>query len=63
MTGNKNLILAIALSALVLFAWQYFIATPQMKAEQARQAQLTKQEKPASGQAAPGHGAIPVGKG
>ncbi len=51
MNGNKNVLLAIALSAAVLFFWQYFVATPSMKAEQARQAQLTHQEKtkPAAG--------------
>ncbi len=45
MNNNKNVILAIALSALVLFGWQYFVATPAMKAEQARQAALAHQEK------------------
>ena len=54
MTGNKNLILAIGLSALVLFAWQYFIATPQMKAEKAHQAVLTAQEKKQPALSAPG---------
>ncbi len=54
MTGNKNLFIAIALSALVLFAWQYFIATPQMKAEQARQATLAHQEKKLPSIGAPG---------
>ncbi len=47
MNNNKNVLLAIALSAAVLFLWQYFVATPSMKAEQARQAQLSKQTKPA----------------
>ena len=45
MNSNKNLILAFALSALVLFGWQWFVAMPQMKAEQARQAALAHQEK------------------
>ena len=68
MTGNKNLFLAIALSALVLFAWQYFIATPQMKAEQARQATLAHQEKAnpaigAPGAAAPGVPGMSVAAG
>ena len=56
MNGNRNnMILAIALSALVIFAWQFFVAGPQMKAEQARQANLTQQEKnkPAQKAAAP----------
>ena len=43
MNNNKNVLLAIALSAAVLFLWQYFVATPSMKAEQARQAELAKQ--------------------
>ena len=53
MNNNKNVLLAIALAAAVLFVWQYFVATPAMKAEQARQAALTKQEKgkPAAGPA------------
>ena len=47
MERNKNVLLAIALSAAVLFLWQYFVATPSMKAEQARQATLSKQVKKA----------------
>ncbi|HKQ46201.1 MAG TPA: membrane protein insertase YidC [Rhizomicrobium sp.] len=46
MNGNKNVLLAIALAAGVLFLWQYFVATPAMKAEQARQASLTRMDKP-----------------
>src|SRR5664279_2288004 len=34
MTDNKNTILAIVLSALVLIGWQYFFAMPQEKAKQ-----------------------------
>src|SRR5512146_757834 len=49
---NKNLIVAIVLSAAVLFGWQYFVASPQMKAEQQKQAILAKEKgqeaKPAS---------------
>ncbi len=41
MTDNKNTILAIALSALVLIAWQYFYGMPQ---EKARQQQLQQQQ-------------------
>ena len=44
-SNNKNVFLAIALAGAVLFLWQYFIATPAMKTEQARQAALTRQEK------------------
>ncbi len=53
MNNNKNVLLAITLAAAVLFVWQYFVATPSMKAEQARQAALTHQEK-ANPAAAPG---------
>ncbi|MDB5734492.1 MAG: yidC [Alphaproteobacteria bacterium] len=48
MERNKNVLLAIALSAAVLFLWQYFVATPSMKAEQARQATLSRQVKKTS---------------
>jgi YidC/Oxa1 family membrane protein insertase len=41
MTDNKNTILAIALSALVLIGWQYFVGGPQ---EKARQEQLQQQQ-------------------
>ena len=34
MTDNKNTILAIVLSALVLLGWQYFFAAPQEKSRQ-----------------------------
>src|SRR3569623_973275 len=64
MNNNKNLLLAFALAAAVFFAWQYFIATPAMKAEQARQAHLTKQEKAkpaATTQAMPGIGGSATG--
>ncbi len=51
MTDNKNTILAIALSALVLIAWQFFFAMPQEKARQEKlQAEqlAQKQHAPAS---------------
>jgi YidC/Oxa1 family membrane protein insertase len=59
MTDQKNTILAIVLSALVLIAWQFFIGMPQM--EKQRQEQQLKQQQqaqqpaaqPAPGQAAP----------
>jgi len=56
MNNNKNVILAVALAAAVLIIWQYFVATPAMKAEQARQATLTHQEKtaPSSAPVLPG---------
>jgi len=55
MNGNRNnMFLAIALSAMVIFAWQYFVVTPQMKADQARQAELAKQAKKQPQAARPG---------
>jgi len=56
MNNNKNVIFAIALAAAVLLIWQYFVATPAMKAEQARQATLSHQEKttPSSAPVLPG---------
>jgi YidC/Oxa1 family membrane protein insertase len=47
MTDNKNTILAIVLSALVLLGWQYFFAGPQEKVRQEQlQAQQQKQNVP-----------------
>jgi YidC/Oxa1 family membrane protein insertase len=56
MNNNKNVLMAIALAAAVLFLWQYFVATPSMKVEQARQAALSHQEKtkPATAPVLPG---------
>jgi len=49
MTDNKNTILAIVLSAIVLIGWQFFFAMPQEKArqEKAAQEQLLRPQKPA----------------
>src|SRR5438128_12010512 len=55
MTDQKNTILAIALSALVLIAWQYFVGLPQMeKQKQEAQLKAQQQQQPAQqpGQAA-----------
>jgi YidC/Oxa1 family membrane protein insertase len=57
MSEQRNLILAIVLSAAVLFGWQYFIAGPQMAQEQARQAALAEQAAEIEGQA---QGTIPI---
>ena len=46
MNNNKNVLLAIMLAAATLFVWQYFVATPAMKQEQARQQALQHQAKP-----------------
>lgn len=67
MENNRNYFVAIALSVLILIAWQFFYVSPKMEkdriaAEQAQQAQQTQQQpgaQPAApGQALPG-GAIP----
>src|ERR1700754_2188894 len=44
MTDNRNTILAVVLSGLVLIGWQYFFNIPQMEKQRAQQAQseLTK---------------------
>src|SRR6478736_1441350 len=61
MTDQKNMILAIVLSAIVLFAWQFFIGMPQMdkQRQQAQQQQAQKQQTPAPG-AAPTPGTAPT---
>jgi YidC/Oxa1 family membrane protein insertase len=53
MTDQKNMILAIVLSGLVLLAWQYFIGMPQME----RQKQLAQQQQQLQQQNAPSPGA------
>ena len=45
MNDNKNTILAIVLSALVLLGWQYFFAAPQEKARQEQLQQQAQQQK------------------
>jgi YidC/Oxa1 family membrane protein insertase len=50
MTDNRNTIVAIILSGLVLVAWQYFYNVPQMERQRAQnqmQAELTKPSQPA----------------
>jgi YidC/Oxa1 family membrane protein insertase len=60
--NNKNTILAIVLSALVLIGWQYFFAAPQEKARQEQlQTQQQKQTTPAPAQ--PGQPAQPAPPG
>jgi YidC/Oxa1 family membrane protein insertase len=57
MTDNKNTLIAIALSAIVLLGWQYFIGMPQMEKQrlQAQQQAQQQQQAPApSGNATPG---------
>ncbi|WP_127144436.1 membrane protein insertase YidC [Pelagibacterium montanilacus] len=46
MTDNRNMILAIILSMMVLFGWQYFVAGPQLDQAQ-QQAELASQQEEA----------------
>jgi len=61
MTENRNTILAIILSGLVLLAWQYFYNVPQMEKQRASQVAQSQMTKPAqeSG-AAPQSGTAPA---
>src|SRR5260370_41403676 len=57
MTDNRNTILAVILSGLVLIAWQYFYNVPQMEKQRAQcqtQAELAKPTQQASPGATPG---------
>src|SRR5512141_2733522 len=56
MSDNKNTIIAIALSALVLLAWQYFITGPQQKVRE-EQLQAQKQQQAQQAAAQPGQNA------
>jgi YidC/Oxa1 family membrane protein insertase len=66
MNDQKNTILAIVLSAIVLIAWQYFVGIPQLakdKQSQQQQQQTQQGPKPEAGQpvqAAPQPGATPA---
>ncbi len=46
MTDNRNMILAVILSGVVLLAWQYFYNVPQMERQRAQQAQQAELQKP-----------------
>ena len=63
MTDNRNTILAVILSGLVLIAWQYFYNVPQMERQRAQtqtQTELAKQSPPATpGSTTPTPGAAP----
>src|SRR5712675_2052157 len=47
MTDNRNTILAVILSGLVLIAWQYFYNAPQMEKQRAAQQAQSELAKPA----------------
>jgi YidC/Oxa1 family membrane protein insertase len=62
MTDNRNTILAVILSGLVLLGWQYFFNIPQMEKQRAQsqiQSELAKSAPPANG-SAPQAGAAPA---
>jgi YidC/Oxa1 family membrane protein insertase len=44
MNENRNLIIAVLLSAAVLFGWEYFVAGPQLQKQQAQQALLHRHQ-------------------
>ena len=45
MTDNRNMILAVILSGIILLAWQYFYNVPQMERQRAQQAQQAELQK------------------
>ena len=47
MENNRNIILAIVLSMVVLFGWQFFVAGPQMERAQ-QQAQIAAEQQAAA---------------
>jgi YidC/Oxa1 family membrane protein insertase len=55
MSDQRNLLIAIVMSMVVVFGWQYFVGQPKVAQEQARQAQTAQQKAPAlqPGAAAP----------
>src|SRR5512141_740323 len=56
MSDNKNTIIAIALSALVLLGWQYFVSGPQQKVRE-EQLQAQKQQQAQQQTTQPGQNA------
>src|SRR5690242_16711374 len=61
MSDNRNTIIAVVLSGLILIAWQYFYNIPQMEkdrvAQQAQSQTDKSQTEPAKNSAAPNHAA------
>ena len=57
MSDNKNTIIAIALSALVLLAWQYFVTGPQQKVREEQLQAQKQQQLPQQQAAQPGQNA------
>ena len=60
--NNRNMIIAIVLSVVVLFGWQFFIAGPQLEQAQKRAALEQAQQAPATDTslATPTDGSAPV---
>ena len=54
MTENRNTILAVILSGIVLIAWQYFYNVPQMEKQRAQTQTQAELAKPTTPQATPG---------
>ena len=60
MNDQKNMILAIVLSAIVLFAWQFFIGMPQMEKQRQQAQQEQPQKQLPDTQTTPAPGTTPV---
>ena len=45
MSDQRNLLIAVVLSMVVVFGWQYLVGVPKMQQEQAKQAQSLQQQK------------------
>jgi len=63
MNENRNLLLAVLLSAVVLFGWEYFVARPQAEKERATQALLVHEEHQPKKAAPAAPEMLPVGAG
>src|SRR3954452_16886722 len=61
MTDNRNTILAVILSGLVLIGWQYFFNIPQMKKQRAAEKAQSQQISPTPQPASPAGGAPQTG--
>jgi YidC/Oxa1 family membrane protein insertase len=57
--SQKNLVLAIVLSVLVLFGWQYFYAGPKLKEEQERRQRAAQQQQQGAPTTQPGTAPVP----
>src|SRR5271163_3382001 len=63
MNENRNLLLAVVLSAAVLFGWEYFIARPQLEKERATHALVTHEKQQATKAAPNAPTTLPAGAG